>query len=80
MWNGSQRLINPNAKQQFNTFKTSNVSKKKRIYKIHYNAEIMKANLFIQITLNVLIMINIEEKWYLGLKRTVGEVEIGTNK
>ena len=36
----------------------------------------MKANLLKKVTLNTLIMINIEEKRNLGLKSTVGEVEI----
>ena len=40
------------------------------------NAKIMKANLLKKITLNTLITINIEEKRNLGLKSTVGEVEI----
>ena len=40
------------------------------------NAEIMKANLLKKITLNALITMNIEEKRNLGLKNTVGEVEI----
>jgi len=40
------------------------------------NAEIMKANLLKKITLNALIKMNIEEKRNLGLKNTVGEVEI----
>jgi len=40
------------------------------------NAEIMKANLLKKITLNALITINIEEKRNLGLKNTVGGVEI----
>jgi len=30
MWNGIQRLINPNIKQEFNTFKKSNYRRKKR--------------------------------------------------
>jgi len=29
MWNGIQRLINPNVKQEFNTFKKSNYRRKK---------------------------------------------------
>ena len=40
------------------------------------NAEIMKANLLKKITLKTLITINIEEKRNLGLKSTVGGVEI----
>ena len=40
------------------------------------NAEIMKANLLKKITLNALITMNIEEKGNLGLKSTVGGVEI----
>ena len=40
------------------------------------NAEIMKANLLKKITLNALITMNIEEKRNLGLKSTVGGVEI----
>ena len=40
------------------------------------NAEIMKANLLKKITLNALITMNIEEKRNLGLKNTVGGVEI----
>ena len=40
------------------------------------NAEIMKTNLLKKITLNALIMTNIGEKRNLGLKSTVGEVEI----
>ena len=40
------------------------------------NAEIMKANLLKKITLNTLITMNIEEKRNLGLKSTVGGVEI----
>ena len=40
------------------------------------NAEVMKTNLLKKITLNTLITINIEEKRNLGLKSTVGEVEI----
>ena len=30
MWNGIQRLINPNVKQEFNTFKKSNYRRRKR--------------------------------------------------
>jgi len=40
------------------------------------NAEKMKANLLKKITLETLITMNIEEKRNLGLKNTVGEVEI----
>jgi len=40
------------------------------------NAEIMKANLLKKITLNALITMNIDEKRNLGLKSTVGGVEI----
>ena len=40
------------------------------------NAEIMKINLLKKITLNALITMNIEEKRNLGLKNTVGGVEI----
>jgi len=40
------------------------------------NAEIMKANLLKKITLKTLITMNIEEKRNLGLKSTVGGVEI----
>jgi hypothetical protein len=40
------------------------------------NAEIMKAKLLKKITLNALITMNIEEKRNLGLKSTVGGVEI----
>ena len=40
------------------------------------NAEIMKANLLKKIILNALITMNIEEKRNLGLKSTVGGVEI----
>ena len=40
------------------------------------NAEIMKANLLKKITLKTLITMNIEGKKNLGLKSTVGEVEI----
>ena len=40
------------------------------------NAEIMKASLLKKITLSALITINIEEKRNLGLKSTVGGVEI----
>jgi len=40
------------------------------------NAEIMKANLLKKITLKTLITMNIEEKGNLGLKNTVGGVEI----
>ena len=40
------------------------------------NAEIMKANLLKKISLNALITMNIEEKRNLGLKSTVGGVEI----
>ena len=40
------------------------------------NAEIMKANLLKKITLNALITMNMEEKRNLGLKNTVGGVEI----
>ena len=40
------------------------------------NVEIMKANLLKKIILENLITINIEEKRNLGLKNTVGEVEI----
>ena len=40
------------------------------------NVEAMKANLSKKITLNTLITMNLEEKRNLGLKSTVGEVEI----
>ena len=40
------------------------------------NAEIMKANLLKKITLKTLITMNVEEKRNLGLKSTVGGVEI----
>ena len=40
------------------------------------NVEIMKANLLKKITLNALITMNIDEKRNLGLKSTVGGVEI----
>jgi len=40
------------------------------------NAEIMKANLLKKITFKNLITMNIEEKINLGLKSTVGGVEI----
>ncbi len=40
------------------------------------NAEIMKANLLKKITLNALITMNIDEKRNLGLKSSVGGVEI----
>ena len=40
------------------------------------NAEVMRANLLKKITFNTLITMNIEEKINLGLKSTVGEVEI----
>ena len=40
------------------------------------NAEIMKTNLLKKITLNTLITMNIEVKGNLGLKSTVGGVEI----
>ena len=40
------------------------------------NAEIIKANLLKKITLNALITMNIKEKRNLGLKSTVGVVEI----
>ena len=40
------------------------------------NAETMKANLLKKITLKNLITMNIEEKRNLGLKSTVGGVEI----
>ncbi len=40
------------------------------------NAEIMKANLLKKITLNTLITMKLEEKRNLGLKSTVGGVEI----
>jgi len=40
------------------------------------NAEIMKANLLKKITLKTLITMNIGEKRNLGLKSTVGGVEI----
>ena len=42
--------------------------------------EVMKTNLLKKITLNTLITMNIEEKRNLGLKSTVGEVEIGPFK
>jgi len=40
------------------------------------NEEIIKANLLKKITLNALITMNIKEKRNLGLKSTVGGVEI----
>ena len=40
------------------------------------NAEIMKTNHLKKITLNALITMNIDEKRNLGLKSSVGEVEI----
>ena len=40
------------------------------------NVEIMKANLLKKITLNALLTMNIEEKRNLGLKNTVGGVDI----
>ena len=40
------------------------------------NAEVMKTNLLKKITLNTLIIMNIEEKRNLGLKSIVGGVEI----
>jgi hypothetical protein len=48
----------------------------KRNFQDLNNAEIMKANLLKKITLNALITMNIEEKRNLGLKSTVGGVEI----
>jgi len=75
MWNGIQRLINPNVKQEFNTFKKLTIEEKKDFQDLN-NAEIMKANLLKKITLNAQITMNIEEKRNLGLKSTVGGVEI----
>jgi superfamily II DNA/RNA helicase len=77
MWNGIQRLINPNVKQVFNTFKKLTIEEKKYFQDLN-NAEIMKANVLKKITLNALITMNIEEKRNLGLKSTVGGVEIET--
>ena len=56
-------------------FKSLTIEEKKDFQDLN-NAEIMKANLLKKITLKTLITMNIEEKKNLGLKSTVGEVEI----
>ena len=56
-------------------FKSLTIEEKKDFQDLN-NAEIMKANLLKKITLKNLITMNIEEKINLGLKSTVGEVEI----
>jgi len=50
--------------------------KEKKDFQDLNNVEVMKANLLKKITLNTLITINLEKKRNLGLKSTVGEVEI----
>ena len=75
MWNGIQRLINPNAKQEFNTFKKSSHRRKKRFSRIKQRGN-NESKPFKKITLNAIITMNIKEKRNLGLKSTVGEVEI----
>ena len=53
----------------------SNKSKHLKIQDLN-NAEIMKVSLLKKITLNTLIIMNIEEKINLGLKSIVGGAEI----
>ena len=52
-----------------------NIEEKRNFQDLN-NAEIMKANLVKKMSLNDLITMNIEEKRNLGLKNTVGVVEI----